>query len=127
MAEDIKINSFPLANTIQQILGLDSGKEPKYIAIESLKKQILDNITRLKITVSDGDGAYILGTGVGIVIGYDSSSIDRCIIFFYVRTENGNPIRIVLASNGVTLGAANNLGTSVLNGADTQVCLHIML
>ena len=69
----------------------------------------------------NGDGAGLLNEPiVGIVIAVDLDNIENYIIYAFVKNKSGTmigePNRVVLSNNKLSLGAVNGQGTSVING-----------
>ena len=62
---------------------------------------------------------------VGIVFAYDSTNTSKYLIYAYIRNDGELANRIVLASNGISLGIQNEVGTSLITGGDTQICIYI--
>ena len=106
---------------VRGLLGNNSGK----ISFELLKKNLLLNLSSIGIKKENGDGSGICMPSVGIIFAFNSSNHTQYIVYMYIRNIGELAIRIPLASNELTLGAQNNQGTSVINGADTQICLYI--
>ena len=106
---------------VRGLLGNNSGK----ISFGLLKKNLLLKLSSVGIKKEDGGGAGICMPNVGIIFAYNSNNPTQYIVYMYIRNIGDFAIRIPLTSNELTLGAQNNQGTSVVNGADTQICLYI--
>lgn len=112
--------SFPVVEstvTNDAVLLIDEQGSPKRIPPTYLLP-----IRRL---VSDRQGAAILQGCNALVIAYSQSDISKYIIYVGIGSKGNSvsefPQRIVLASNGLSLGDCNFIGTSNVNGADDVV------
>lgn len=123
---DKKMNEFTPATDANYIYGeLADGNQIK-LPLSDLLSSILGSREKIDIRVRDGGGASLLDPNAGIVFAYDSTNSDNYLFYGYLRKDSASyATRFVISSNGVTLGAQNNMGTSVAIGADTQICLCI--
>ncbi|MCM0342537.1 hypothetical protein J8K86_12165 [Bacteroides fragilis] len=108
-------------NWIRGLLGDVSGK----ISAPIFQEMILGNRYRTGIYIEDNIGAGILEPSVGIVFAYDSNDISKYLIYAYIRKQREYANRILIAANGISLGAQNDQGTSNVIGGDTQICFYI--
>ena len=123
--QDILMNAFTPATDAEYIYAEAADGSQIKIKKSDLISLILGSLANIKVNKSDGSGAGILQPNVGIVFAYNSNNPTQYIIYMYIKSTGEIAVRIPLVSNELTLGGKNNQGTSVVNGADTQICLYI--
>ncbi|MBC5612891.1 hypothetical protein [Bacteroides hominis] len=124
MAEDKQekdVVELQSVNWVRGLLGDVSGK----IATPIFQEIILGNRYKTGVCIEDNIGAGILEPSVGIVFAYDSNDISKYLIYAYIRKHREYANRVMIAANGISLGAQNDQGTSNVIGGDTQICFYI--
>lgn len=124
MAEDkqeSELKELQSFDWIRVLLGNVSGK----ISNSLFQEIILGSRYKTGVNIEDNIGASILEPSVGIVFAYDSNDFSKYLIYAYIRKHREYANRIIIAANGISLGAQNDQGTSNVIGGDTQFCFYI--
>ena len=117
---DLKENQMA-ARTAKFVRCIDASGNSGIITLANL----LGILSRIGINETNGGGAAILSAGVGIVFAESTSDASKYLIYAYIRKNGENATRIQLAANGLSLGVQNTFGSSIVNGADKQICIYI--
>ena len=122
---DKRMNEFQQVADAEYVYAEAANGSQIKIKKSDLVSLILGSLSNIKVSKSNGDGPGLLQPNVGIVFAYNSNNPTQYVIYMYIRSTGETAVRIPLASNELTLGVQNNQGSSIVNGADTQICLYI--
>ena len=122
---DIKMNNFSQATDGTYIYAEDANGSQVKIKKSDLISLILETREKLGIKISTNGGASLLVPNVGFVFAYDSTDTSKYLLYAYIRNNGETAYRIKIASNGIDLSDPNYMGTSVVTGGDTQICIYV--
>lgn len=122
--DDIAMNAFKVLTDVDYVY-VEKGNSQGKIGKSDLISLLLGIREKLGIKISNENGPTLLKPNVGIVFAYDSTNTSKYLIYAYIRNDGELANRIVLASNGISLGIQNEVGTSLITGGDTQICIYI--
>lgn len=123
--QDIAMNAFKVLTDVAYVYGEASDSSQGKIGKSDLMSLLLGIREKLGIKISTNGGASLLVPNVGFVFAYDSTDTSKYLLYAYIRNNGETAYRIKIASNGIDLSDQNYMGTSVVTGGDTQICIYV--